>query len=553
MTVRPIAMSDAALADLLTKQTDTPCWEHLSIAHQVDLVNTMFEICETTTDAMQLLKLNPAQIQTVIELLRQRGEVETKEKDDLKKLQDHANHILLTEDANGARHMSQGRYRELLEEHLYGSSHDQPFFFSTKEELTKAKLYLQACGQDPELLNHWSKFFVGGDKSACIQLDQPKRGLFHPTRCNVPGIQVSKVPESISLQTNQPSVNLAATKQSQVGRCKPLRREKPSLLKEISTRSAESLVNPNSTSNKEANPEATVRETLNLLPGIGEAANTPSCQLPSSLPTPPMTAKPINVDGSGFRAPIAPMKLPILPTPQTPNFNDSLQTSLDDQFSVQEESDTLFQTPLDLAQLPLNKCASIQAPLEESALVKAPLKMPVGTQTQPKKCFSIPVPFDKNPVAKASDDNWLSIQAPLNKPVRTHTTADKSASVQASIDKIPLTKSSIGRPGATLTPLDQPASVQTPKVQTPLKKPLSAVLVVPNRNTTPPSKPPPKARDRRKAVEKTVLVPPDAPPPMIVKSKRKSRSKRAIAVEVAAATAAAEAAAAGPGGDKKTR
>ena len=101
---------------------------------------------------MLKLRLGSVQIEAMLELLQQHEKVESSEQSRIASLQEETNRILL---ANSAQHMSQAQFRKLAEKRLY--RHDaKEFHLSNKAELVKAKRYLQSCGYEPDLLNHWT-------------------------------------------------------------------------------------------------------------------------------------------------------------------------------------------------------------------------------------------------------------------------------------------------------------------------------------------------------------------------------------------------------------
>lgn len=101
---------------------------------------------------MLKLRLGSVQVEAMLELLQQHEKVESSEQSRIASLQEETNRILL---ADSAQHMSQAQFRELAEKHIY--SHDaEEFYLSNKAELVKAKWYLQSCGYEPDLLNHWT-------------------------------------------------------------------------------------------------------------------------------------------------------------------------------------------------------------------------------------------------------------------------------------------------------------------------------------------------------------------------------------------------------------
>lgn len=105
---------------------------------------------------MSQLRLNVTQRHTMNEVLARQKNNLAEEDARIQALQVATNRILMADNSNKARHMSQAKYRELLNTYLYRTDEDG-HYISTLEGLSKAKQYLQSCGHKPEILDSWTK------------------------------------------------------------------------------------------------------------------------------------------------------------------------------------------------------------------------------------------------------------------------------------------------------------------------------------------------------------------------------------------------------------
>jgi hypothetical protein len=131
-------------------------WDDLSASHQLDLLCVMSEIYLTTKEAMQQLRLNPIQYQRVLNLLDHPKKLESDQRTCLANLQAETNNLLRTwgldEDETSAMASADGN--ELLQRYLPEADVEH-YIFSTTTELAKAKTYLESCGHQAGLLDHW--------------------------------------------------------------------------------------------------------------------------------------------------------------------------------------------------------------------------------------------------------------------------------------------------------------------------------------------------------------------------------------------------------------
>lgn len=235
----------------------------------------MAQTYDSIEDAMHRLHLNPTQAQAITKLVIQREKFDEMEDANMAKLQNRVHQILLAGHSNGVRHMSQARYQELWEEHLGNCHLGEVFYITTRESLAKAQVYLENCGYDKKLLNHWEvPFHLGEDSEEDIQLERSESGvgqkLSNRQDLDVPR---SKPLETAKFQTDRSS---AMTKQTQHGKSRSL-----------------SSVTSLQDSNGNNEPIKELR-AFKMLSGITEAARSHGHQDSATLPTPPLTAIPDN-------------------------------------------------------------------------------------------------------------------------------------------------------------------------------------------------------------------------------------------------------------------
>lgn len=157
-------------------------WEELPVALQVDLVDIMEDLFPTRTDAMQRLRLNGPQWQTMLDLLDKRDEQTAAEDAAASSLRSETMRILLSRSGEELKRVSQTGFRHLLQEGLFKSAGGEDYYSITSTELSKAKKYLRCCGHQPELLDHWTSALGPGPAFAAMdrvkninQPDSPAR------------------------------------------------------------------------------------------------------------------------------------------------------------------------------------------------------------------------------------------------------------------------------------------------------------------------------------------------------------------------------------------
>lgn len=142
----------------------TPAWDDLTVAHKLDLADTIAELCTDPPDPAQVmhqLRLSLSEEKELIELLVQRQDRPAREKADQQKLQEQVNDILLHDGR-----LSQLEFHQMVEENLYGTINETDPLQTNPMELKKAKEYLRYCGFDPALADsNWDVPFISNAAS----------------------------------------------------------------------------------------------------------------------------------------------------------------------------------------------------------------------------------------------------------------------------------------------------------------------------------------------------------------------------------------------------
>ena len=128
-----------------TAMASAASWEKLSIAHQLDMVHTLSGIYGTITEAMQQLRLDNFQSQRILDFIERYTESEIDEAIDLSALEPEKIKIILVSDSD-RKHSRWVNVEKLT--------------VSTCRELAKAKAYLESCGKEPTLLDHWRSLLL---------------------------------------------------------------------------------------------------------------------------------------------------------------------------------------------------------------------------------------------------------------------------------------------------------------------------------------------------------------------------------------------------------
>ena len=158
-------------------------WDKLSVAHQLDLVLTLFEICGTVTEAMQHLFLDKFQSQNMLEFIERYPEFEIDEAKHLSELEVGKIPIKLLPDSDGGDRKDS---RWICVEKLT---------LSTTKELAKAKAYLESCGEKPTLLDHWKSLMYEHGSSCDKNCQKLESSLSPPAEAEKVRSRLTPQPE----------------------------------------------------------------------------------------------------------------------------------------------------------------------------------------------------------------------------------------------------------------------------------------------------------------------------------------------------------------------
>ena len=123
-----------------------PAWDELTIAHKLDLADTIAKIHPDRAQVMHQLRLNSSQKESLVELLIQRQDRAARQIANHQRLMEQTQKMFLR-----GEQVSQSTFRQMVEENLYGEIHEDDHCQTNMMELKKARAYLQYCGFDPAL------------------------------------------------------------------------------------------------------------------------------------------------------------------------------------------------------------------------------------------------------------------------------------------------------------------------------------------------------------------------------------------------------------------
>ena len=181
-----------------------PAWEDLTVAHQADMIDTLSGSHGTREAAADQLGLNSVQKRNGLELLSQRDDIDAMEEARIMNLQNVVHGHLINGNQDGVKHMSQAKYRDLLDEHLYRPV-EIDFHTSCSSELAKAKRYLESHGHDPKLLDRWNKASLGSQKGIGYFGNESEE-LTLPLH-DVPDIRISKSTDMLPPASDVPKLS----------------------------------------------------------------------------------------------------------------------------------------------------------------------------------------------------------------------------------------------------------------------------------------------------------------------------------------------------------
>ena len=123
-----------------------PAWDDLTVAHKLDLVDSITELYPDLTQVMYQLRLSPSQKEGLSELLTKRQDRVAREEANQQRLQKQTKEVLL----HGGP-LSQSTFHQMVEESLYGNINENDHLQTNLMELKRARAYLKYCGFNPAL------------------------------------------------------------------------------------------------------------------------------------------------------------------------------------------------------------------------------------------------------------------------------------------------------------------------------------------------------------------------------------------------------------------
>ena len=128
-----------------------PAWDDLTVAHKLDLADSIAQLYPDLTQVMHRLRLSLAQNEELGELLTQRQDRVAREEANQQRLQKQTREVLLQGEP-----LSQSTFRQMVEESLYGDINENDHLQTNLMELKRARAYLKYCGFNPALAdNSW--------------------------------------------------------------------------------------------------------------------------------------------------------------------------------------------------------------------------------------------------------------------------------------------------------------------------------------------------------------------------------------------------------------
>ena len=123
-----------------------PAWDDLTVAHKLDLADTIAEFDRDPAHVMHQLRLNPSQKEELTELLIERQDRAAREKANQQTLMSQTKEMLLRGEP-----LPQSKFHQMVEENLYENIQEDHHIQTNLMELKKARAYLEYCGFDPAL------------------------------------------------------------------------------------------------------------------------------------------------------------------------------------------------------------------------------------------------------------------------------------------------------------------------------------------------------------------------------------------------------------------
>ena len=120
--------------------TEVPAWDDLTVAHKLNLTDTIAELYPDLAQVMHQLRLDASQKKELIELLSQRSDREAREEANQQRLQERTKDALLS-----GKPFSQSAFHQILNETLYENIGEEDHLQTNLMELKKARRYLRSC------------------------------------------------------------------------------------------------------------------------------------------------------------------------------------------------------------------------------------------------------------------------------------------------------------------------------------------------------------------------------------------------------------------------
>lgn len=123
-----------------------PSWDDLTIAHKLDLADTVGELYPNLAQVTHQLRLNDSQEEELVKLLTQRQDRVAREEANQQRLMEQTREVLLQ-----GKSLSELEYRQMVDENVYGEIKEDDHLQTNVMEVKRAREYLKYCGFDPAL------------------------------------------------------------------------------------------------------------------------------------------------------------------------------------------------------------------------------------------------------------------------------------------------------------------------------------------------------------------------------------------------------------------
>ena len=145
----------------MVSNTEAPAWDDLTVAHKLNLTDTIAELYPGLAQVMHQLRLGASQKEELVELLSQRSAREAREEANQQRLQEQTKDALLS-----GRSFTQPEFHQILNETLYENINEEDHLQTNLLELKKARRYLGYCGLNPALADSSWDIPSGSDSAS---------------------------------------------------------------------------------------------------------------------------------------------------------------------------------------------------------------------------------------------------------------------------------------------------------------------------------------------------------------------------------------------------